>query len=379
MQIYEPLVKWFDLVGIGTKKSVNDISGINFPIIKLYCPSQYISILPKFLPFMLSITGDTQWLLGFYKAVAGYDIIHSVELSNAYTLQAVRAKRKGLVKAVTVTVYENIPFLLAEYEARRKLKKEVIEHVDHFLAANNKAKDALLAEGVDEDKISIVPQSVDTHVFHPAARSDQERLEKLRNKFKIEKDDFVVLGVARLVWEKGWYDVVRAAYEVQSSSRQSRDKVQSKKRIVFLCIGDGSEREKLTKLVYQLNLEDYVKFAGNIPYQQIPDIFRLVDVFVHASIPIRTWNEQFGGVLIEAMASGLPVVATLCGGIQETVDKGGIFVQPQDFSEIAKGIMTFLANPSLRKEIGMRNRKTAIEKFDIEIVAHKIKHIWNKF
>lgn len=115
MQIYEPLTKWFDIKGIGSTKPINDVSGINFPIEKLFCPGQYITKLPKTLTLSFKLFGDTQYLWGFENAVKGVDIVHSVELSNFYTLQAVRAKKKDLVKAVTLTVYENNPYVFYEF------------------------------------------------------------------------------------------------------------------------------------------------------------------------------------------------------------------------------------------------------------------------
>lgn len=132
MRVYEPLSAWFDITAIASKRSVNDIQNIQFPIKKLICPAQYFASMPKVIPLMFTLFGDTQWLMGFEKAVRGFDIIHSVELFNGYSAQAVRAKKKGLVKAVTLTIHENIPFTYKEFAAKMALKQEVIEGTDRF-------------------------------------------------------------------------------------------------------------------------------------------------------------------------------------------------------------------------------------------------------
>ena len=71
------------------------MEAIAFPVKKLICLPQYFASTPKIIPIMFTLFGCTQWLYGFDNAVAGSDIIHSVELFNGYSLQAVRAKKKG--------------------------------------------------------------------------------------------------------------------------------------------------------------------------------------------------------------------------------------------------------------------------------------------
>src|SRR3989344_6597962 len=79
MRVYEPLTEWFDLTAIGSTKPVNDTKNIQFPIKQLVCPAQYFASMPKLISIMYTLFGDTQWLNGFDKAVAGSDIVYSVE------------------------------------------------------------------------------------------------------------------------------------------------------------------------------------------------------------------------------------------------------------------------------------------------------------
>ncbi|MBI3486053.1 glycosyltransferase family 4 protein [Candidatus Daviesbacteria bacterium] len=366
MQIYEPLTKWFNLTGIGSTKPLNDCTNIKFPILKLSCFAQFITRLPFTTHLMYEFFGDTQWLSGFSKAITGFNLLHSAEVRTGYTYQAIKAKKKGLVKAVTITVYENIPFVTEEYSIRKRIREEVISEIDHFLAANDQARQSLITEGADRDKISIIPQSVDTKIFKPAKK--RNKLEKLRRKYQIKSDDFIILSVERIVWEKGPYDLVRAAAKI---------KKESSKKIKFILVGSGIELIPLKELIKRENLEEIFIFTGQLEYQKVPEIFQLADLFVHPSVPTRWWNEQFGGVLIEAMASGLPIIGTNSGGIVETVGKeGGVFIPPQNFSALADAINLFINNPKLRCKIGSRNREVTLKKYDIDVVAKNIKTIW---
>lgn len=449
MQIYEPLRTTVELLGIGSQGSDHDLREVSFPVVRLPCVGEYLAFVPGGIGWLYRRFGDPQILMRFDRIISGYDLVHTVELGSFYSLQAVRAKQKSLVRAVTITVYENIPFLGNEMSARRRLKEEVMAGVDHFLAANEKAREALLAEGAEERRISVVGQAVDTRRFAPleglkedehklrsvnrtllgrrrlwfghsentdelarlkawpsdqrkvvhlpASADDEYRKEVTREAFGLADDDFVVVSVGRMVWEKGWYDIVRSAHKVQSEKfptslkLRGAGKAQSeKRRIRFLFVGEGPERERLEEMVERLGIGDTVVFTGSVPYSQMPEIFRLADAFVHASLPTRDWNEQFGGVLIEAMASGLPIVGTLNGGIVQTVEgrlssfreggfigKGGIFVAPQDFSELAGAILRMAADPKLRQRMGRRNRKRVVEKFDQRVIADKIYRIWH--
>lgn len=369
MQVYEPLTKWFDLTAIGSTIPVNDIQNIQIPIKKLTCFPQYIANIPKMMHVMFSLFGCTQWLSGFDEAVSGYDIVHSVELFNGYTVQAVRAKKKGLIKNVTLTVHENIPFLFREYPAKMALKQEVIEGADLFLAINEMSRQMLLLEGVDEKKIVMIPQSVNTDLFRPKSKTDTNSLRKLRSTFGYDNNDFVVLSAGRMVWEKGWYDLIPAALKVSKHH----------KRIKFLCIGDGPERQKIERFAHEQKLKSVMKFAA-VPYIQMSDIFRMSDLFVYPTLPMKLWNAQWGGgVIAEAMATGLPIIATSNGGVVDLIGDGGnIVVQLQRFGVLADAIVNFSHDSKLREKVGVRNRKRAEKLYCREVVATQIKDKWDE-
>src|SRR3989344_5831124 len=239
MHIYEPLDKWFNFTGFGATDHTNDARDITFPLKHLPLKFKFFQKFPQFTQLMNTYFGDTQWLGDFDGCVRGYDLLHTVELRNGYTLQAVRAKRRGLVKRVTATIYENIPFVGDEYPRRAKIKHEVIAYIDHFLAANEAARQCLLVEGVKEEKITIVPQSVDINGFAPdsSKRFVGLRPKKLREKYGFSANDFVVLATGRMVWEKGWYDIVRSAYVISNI----KYRISKRKKIRFLLVGDGPE------------------------------------------------------------------------------------------------------------------------------------------
>ena len=190
----------------------------------------------------------------------------------------------------------------------------------------------------------------------------------MRKKFGFGPKDFVVLAVGRMVWEKGWYDLIPAALRV-------RQKIENAK---FFFIGSGPEREYLEKFSKQLGLSGTIAFTA-LPYSQMDNVFRMADLFVYPTLPTVRWNAQWGGgVVAEAMSSALPIVATLNGGVIDLVGReGGIFLQPQRFADLADAIIKFACDSKLCKKVGQRNRKTALSLYNPHVVAKQIKKQWD--
>lgn len=117
--------------------------------------------------------------------------------------------------------------------------------------------------------------------------------------------------------------------------------------VAYLIVGDGSDRERLEKKAQSLGLADNVVFAGYVDEAEKADIFRLADVYV---MPSR--GEGFGYVLLEAMACGIPVIASTRDGTREAVRDGqlGAIVDPQDRPEIVAAILAGLERPRERPE-----------------------------
>ena len=119
IQNYYPLREKFNIEVISSKNPISD--KINLPLKKLYSPTD-LPAFPFKYPILNRIFGDAQQLYGLHKAIAGADIVHVAETYFGYVRQAIRAKRRGLVKKVISTVWETIPFNNQSLSGRRKNK-----------------------------------------------------------------------------------------------------------------------------------------------------------------------------------------------------------------------------------------------------------------
>lgn len=172
--------------------------------------------------------------------------------------------------------------------------------------------------------------------------------------------ELVVGTVANLHWRKGYPCLLRAAALVRDEEPRFR----------LFCIGAGP-KESLEDLARQLGLEAAVKFLGR--RLDVPQLLPGFDVFVLASV-----TEPFGVVLAEAMAAGLPCVATRVGGIPEVVAEGetGLLVPAGDPEALAQAVLRLLRDPGLRRRMGRAGRRRVREHFSIERMTADVERMY---
>jgi glycosyltransferase involved in cell wall biosynthesis len=253
--------------------------------------------------------------LALEKHLAGADIVHAAELGYWFSWQAARLREKLGFKLV-LTVWETLPFLDAYRNVRtRRYRRDVLAATDLFMATTERARAALLLEGAPPERVIVSAPGIDL-----------ERFAAARDARPPEGGGHLLLSAGRLVWEKGHQDVLRALAELR---RSGRDDVRA------VVVGQGPEEKRLRRYASDLGVEDAVRFAGGVPYDEMAAYYAQASCLVLASIPIPYWEEQFGMVLAEAMAAHLPIVASASGAIPEVVGGSGTLFSPGDWRGLA--------------------------------------------
>lgn len=365
MQYYEPLAKQHRVVCFTSTSPVYDLEGLSLPIVRLPCWGQWAEKIPGGIAALLWWQGDPQGLWNLEKRLSGFDIAHSAELFSYYTHQALEAKRQGKVKRVVATVSENIPFNQEWYPRQKALKKFALKNLDHILAISSLSKQAMLIEGYPEEKVTVVPHGLDLNRFQPGKKNWP-----LAKEIGLQANDLVVLTVGRQVKEKGGTDLLLALAAL------ARRKMAKNLKLVL--VGGGPEREHLVNLGRRLGISRRLIFQESLPYKKMPEWYRLADIFVLPSKPTPVWQEQFGMVLLEAMACGVPVVATKSGAIAETVGEAGILVSPNSWPELAGALKKLILDEKLRQSLSKKGRRRVENQFERRKIAQKIEKIYQK-
>jgi glycosyltransferase involved in cell wall biosynthesis len=386
MQSYAPLAVRHELTGYASFMNKFEADGIGFPVKRLHTTEEYYRPVPppfKSLAYGLSLRlGGNQKMFGLEKELMDKDIIHTAETYTGYSYQAARL-RKRKNKKLVVTVWENIPFLSTHQfmgfdgvplvgeglrrslTANDRIVRYVKDQADILMAVTGRAKAALLAEGVPEEKIRVRPVGVDTERFKPAPLDTD-----IRKTLGLSDDDFVIMFMGRLEKEKGIYDLLNAMKLMAPDPDMAHVKV--------VIVGNGAERGHVLKQIELLGIEGRVMLAGSFPYETVPRLYNASNAFILPSIPVPFWQEQFGMVLVEAMASGLPVISTRSGSIPEVVGDAGILVEPNDPLSIAEGVRRLASDEKYCRALGSAARERTAEIFNIEIVSRSIESIYNE-
>lgn len=137
----------------------------------------------------------------------------------------------------------------------------------------------------------------------------------------------------------------------------------------LLMVGDGPARESFAELLRGSGLASRVCFTGAIGYERMPELYQQMDLIVMPSRRTRRVREQFGRVLVEAMASGVPVIASDSGAIPEVVADAGLVVPQANAEALAAAIRELLSNETLRRQLARAGRERAERHYSWEQVA----------
>jgi glycosyltransferase involved in cell wall biosynthesis len=213
--------------------------------------------------------------------------------------------------------------------------------------------------GVDPSKIRIVPNGADTEKFKPTQNPKASR-----QQFGLGNES-VVLFVGSLIPRKGLHNLIEAAKKIVKEQPGTR----------FLIVGKGPLKQQLTASIEAANLSGSFNFLGNVKNELLPNVYNCSDVFVLPSI-----QEGQGIVLLEAQASGKPVVAFNIGGVDEAVRNAetGLLVKRGNNEELADALLRLLSDKALREKMGANGRKFVMENFTWDICTQKMLKVYRE-
>ena len=279
--------------------------------------------LPRGKLFDLAVLGPGDKYRDLKSTVEGADIVHSVEIGPWYSGQAAQLRQQTDDFKLVITIWETIPLLNA-YRRKRahEYRQATITATDLFLPTSERSRLALLLEGVDDDRIQVCLPQVDTAAFSQHPRKP------------VDADSPLIVSPARLVWEKGHQDVLRAVALLHRGLQRRPDGSIVRPRL--LIISTGPDEQRLRQHAEELGIGAFVEFRSHVPNDQMGAVFASAACVVLASLPVWHWEEQFGMVLAEALVSGTPVITTRSGVIPEVVGSSATLIDPGDWVALAR-------------------------------------------
>jgi glycosyltransferase involved in cell wall biosynthesis len=304
----------------------------------------------------------SDYLVGLSNLTDQFDIINTSENFNLFSLQAALACKSEETKFV-FSAGENIPYPQSQRNPLLWfMKRYVNDRAKAITTTSPEGKRALIHEGVEHDKITVLPNAIETENFRPKSDIDHTSVGLSQDL----RDKQTILFVHGLREQKGIHDLLDAFESVR------------KNREVRLILIGTSELGRETEMT--IRKDDEIQWINHVPYQFMPDLYNLADIFVLPSVTMVNNEEQFGMAALEAMSCGVPTVVTDTGGLPYVAEAGGtsLVVPERSPPELAAALKHLLDSPELRSELGDNGRKRAKSKFSPDTVGETLRQHYNQ-
>lgn len=227
-----------------------------------------------------------------------------------------------------------------------------LNHIDYGMVGSKSAAQVWRAKGFTKP-LAVIPQfGVDPALFSPPEKRSRS-------------GNVHVAYIGRLVHEKGVDLLLEALGPLEEPWRAT-------------ILGSGPSAAELKAQAANLGIGGAVTFRDAVPSTAMPAIYQDVDILVLPSRKRRNWAEQFGRVLIEAMASGTAVVGSETGEIPYVIGEAGLTFPEEDVAALRSALETLIANPELRAALGRRGRDRVLAHYTQEQIAQATSHVYRR-
>lgn len=255
--------------------------------------------------------------------------------------------------------YHYIPFIQKSISQKyiTRITSTYSNKCDAVIAPSISIKKLLLDHKV-KVPIEIIPSGININEFVKS----KGKKDDIRERYGINTEDIVLITASRITEEKNIPFLIKSYLLIKKSCKNSK----------FIIIGDGAAKNTLRKLALKLNVYKDVFFTGHIKKEEVISLFQASDIFIFSSL-----TETQGIVLIEAMISGLPVVAVKSNGIEDIVQNGknGILTE-NSVDEFSRSVLEIINDKELRDKLSNK-AKDYSKNYSVELWVEKIIKLYN--
>ncbi|MBN2331368.1 MAG: glycosyltransferase family 4 protein [Candidatus Aenigmarchaeota archaeon] len=289
----------------------------------------------------------------------GIDIVHA----NHASITPFSAYLSKKINGVPYVVTAHGTGMLSSMESKRnyEIARLGLEESEKVISNSKFTKSGLVRDfGIHKNRIKVVYPGVDTEVFRPAT----ERVKKaVRRKYGCDRKR-IVLSSGFFSEEKGFQYLIEAARAYEKGNDD----------IVTLITGQGPYQRELEAMIKKLGLKN-TRILGWVLRKDLIKLYGTADIFVTPSI----WEEPFGLVSAEALASRTPVIATNMGGIPEIVTRDvGDVVEAKSGASIADAVLSRIYDDGWLRRRGKAGRERVIEHFSVKVCGRETENVYKR-
>ncbi len=284
-----------------------------------------------------------------------YDAIYAIGFFPEADI-AVRLKSKFHIPVTALAIGTDINVVPKINKKMYQRYVTVANSIDYILTCGEGLAEQIRQVTPKDKPIKPVYGLVDMNVFKPVTATIQSQI---RQELSLPNSGKIVLFVGHIIRTKGIFELIDAWNTI---AKKFND-------IYLVLIGDGQDKAELLGRVETYNLRDYVRTVGVVPHSQMHRWMNASDLLV-----LPSYSEGVPNVVMEAMACGLPVVATTVGGLPAAVgdSRGAILIPPKSSEQLADAMIEILDDDAQRQSMSIAARATAMERFDINQNANNV-------
>jgi glycosyltransferase involved in cell wall biosynthesis len=313
-------------------------------------------------------TGSSRWSVGAFQPLLELirrekpDLVHA-HLFKSMVLTALSARLAGvpcLLHDHSGLDTDNLRFYFPNIVSRSLyawVYRWAVHSSTAVLVLTPQIQDAYLKDFQQPvEKITVLPNAIDYKRIQAVTAGETS----LREELDLPADTWLIVMVGRMAAEKDWPTFIKIASQFQDQPQ-----------LAFIGVGSGSLEGQLRKSVWEKGLQN-VHFLGDT--QDVPSILHQADIFM-----LTSQREAFGIVLLEAMAAGLPVIATRTSGPSSIIQSevNGLLVEPGDVDGFVASIQRVLADPELAARL-VRNGNQSLPQYEVKVICQQLSDLYNK-
>lgn len=265
------------------------------------------------------------------------------------TLQVYLANYFTIRKPISFFTWQNI---LKRYPIPfRQMERWVLKHTDVMFSGSYSAEAVMREKGYTGQSV-LMPSGIDPAIYYPRSNT---------LKTELGAQDALIGYVGRIVEQKGLKTLLLALNKIRSLPWR------------LVLIGSGEYETEFDAIAQQLNLSDRIQKLGFVPFTETPNYLSALDVLVLPSETRSSWKEQFGRVIIEAIACGTPVIGSDSGEIPHLINatKGGLVFPEGNAIALAQKLRELILNPELRSHYATTGRQAVLSQYTNALLAQR--------
>ena len=251
------------------------------------------------------------------------------------------------------------------YTLSERLEIEAARNSDHVFTITNALRDILIEEGIEAEKVSVLPNAVDPERFDISDRDKELEAE-------LGYQDKVVIGyIGSFVEYEGLELLLEAVAQLKNELGDT---------FRLMLVGDGSVHEKLRRMSRFLAIDDIVTFTGRVSYDEVERYYSLIDIVPLPRLGLRVCELVSPLKPFEAMGTGKVLITSDVAALAEIVDDGktGLLHRKDDAAHLAEKLKEAITDSELREKLGQQAREWVCETHSWDVISSRVTEVYTR-